>query len=36
VVDKQAEDDGLWFSAINATEAYLQAGLRRLHEVIEK
>lgn len=31
----QAEDDGLWFRAETAPEAYLQNGLRELHEVIE-
>ena len=35
VVDKQAEDDGLWFIAKTAPEAYLQQELRRLHRVIE-
>ena len=32
---QQAEDDGLWFEAKTAPEAYLQAALRRLHAVIE-
>lgn len=36
VVAEQAEDEGLWFVAELASEAYLQHGLRRLHEVIEK
>lgn len=35
VVDEQAEDEGLWFEAQTAPEAYLQSELRRLHEVIE-
>jgi hypothetical protein len=35
VVDEQAEDEGLWFIARTAPEAYLQAALRRLHELIE-
>ena len=35
LVDEQAEDDGLWFHARTAPEAYLQQELRRLHEAIE-
>lgn len=35
VVDEQAEDDGLWFRAQYATEAYLQRALRHLHAVVE-
>jgi hypothetical protein len=35
VVDEQAEDEGLWFIAETATEAYLQQELRRLHAAIE-
>ena len=35
VVDKQAEDEGLWFVAARASEAYLQQELRQLHAVIE-
>ena len=35
IVDEQANDDGLWFEAMTAPEAYLQAALRRLHAVIE-
>lgn len=35
VVDEQAKDEGLWFYAKYATEAYIQNALRRLHEVIE-
>jgi hypothetical protein len=32
---EQAEDDGLWFVAKTAPEAYLQQDLRRLHHVAE-
>lgn len=35
VVNEQAEDEGLWCDTRYASEAYLQAALRRLHEVIE-
>lgn len=35
LVDKQAEDDGLWFDAEYASEGYLQQELRKLHAVIE-
>ena len=35
VVADQIEDEGLWFEAETAPEAYLQAELRRLHWVIE-
>lgn len=35
LVDEQAEDEGLWFIARTAPEAYLQQELRRLHAVIE-
>ena len=35
VVDEQAEDGGLWFVPVCASEAYLQAALRRLHEAVE-
>ncbi len=35
IVDEQAEDEGLWFHAITAPEAYLQQELRRLHAAIE-
>ena len=34
-VDEQAKDEGLWFIAKTAPEAYLQQALRRLHEIIE-
>ena len=36
MVDKQAEDEGLWFEAQTAPEAYLQNALRKLHALIEK
>ena len=35
LVKQQAEDDGLWFEAKTAPEAYLQQELRKLHTVIE-
>ena len=35
VVDEQAEDEGLWFRAETAAEAYLQQELRRLHAAVE-
>jgi len=35
IVDQQAEDEGLWFMAQTAPEAYLQEQLRLLHRVIE-
>ena len=35
LVDEQANDEGLWFAAETAAEAYLQSALRRLHEAIE-
>lgn len=35
VVSEQADDEGLWFYAHTAPEAYLQQELRRLHAVIE-
>jgi hypothetical protein len=35
LVDEQAEDDGLWFNAVYASEAYLQKALRELHAEIE-
>ena len=35
LVDEQAEDEGLWFIAATAPEAYLQQELRRLHAAIE-
>jgi Lar family restriction alleviation protein len=36
LVQQQAEDDGLWFQAKTAPEAYLQQELRKLHRVIEE
>lgn len=36
VVDAQAEDEGLWFIAETAAEAYLQQELRALHDAIER
>lgn len=36
LVAMQAEDDGLWFVAETAAEAYLQQELRKLHAVIEQ
>ena len=36
LVDEQAEDEGLWFIALTAPEAYLQQELRRLHARIER
>ena len=35
IMDEQAKDEGLWFQAPHASEAYLQQELRRLHEAIE-
>ena len=35
LVAKQADDEGLWFQAATAPEAYLQQELRRLHAAIE-
>ena len=35
LVNSQAEDDGLWFDAQTAPEAYLQMELRRLHAICE-
>ena len=36
LVNEQAEDEGLWFVAATAPEAYLQQELRRLHAAIEE
>jgi len=36
LVNAQAEDEGLWFIPQYASEAYLQAALRKLHAVIEE
>ncbi len=35
LVNNQAKDEGLWFIAKFATEAYFQQELRRLHVAIE-
>ena len=35
VAAEQAEDEGLWFASITASEAYLQAALRRLSAAVE-
>jgi len=35
LVSEQAEDEGLWFVARTAPEAYLQQELRRLHAKLE-
>lgn len=36
MVDRQAEDEGLWFIRVTASEAYLQQELRSLHDRIER
>jgi len=35
LANEQAEDEGLWFIAITAPEAYLQHELRKLHRAID-
>lgn len=35
LVQDQAEDEGLWFIARGAPEAYLQLALKLLHQVVE-
>lgn len=35
LVEKQAEDNGIWFDAETITEAYLQQQIRLLHAAIE-
>jgi hypothetical protein len=35
LVLEQAEDEGLWGQAETAMEAYVQAGLRELHAMVE-
>jgi|SRR3990172_463533 len=35
LVEQQANDEGLWFVAQTAPEAYLQAALRKLHAAVE-
>ncbi len=36
MVDKQAENEGLWFVAQYASEDYLQRELRKLHAAVEQ
>ena len=36
IVDDQANNPDLWFVAEHVTEAYLQASLRQLHDLIER
>lgn len=36
IVEEQAEDEGLWFIAKYASEAYLQTALRKIHAAIEE
>ena len=36
IVDDQAKDEGLWFTAVTAPEAYLQQELRRLHAALDQ
>lgn len=36
IVREQSKDDGLWFCAQTAAEAYLQQELRRLHAAVER
>jgi len=36
MVADQADDEGLWFVALTAPEAYLQQALRKLHRAIER
>lgn len=35
LVDKQAEDEGLWFINVYVSEAYVQQALRKLHFSVE-
>lgn len=35
LINKQAEDDGLWFLTTTASEAYLQQSLRLLTDAVE-
>ena len=35
LVQRQADDEGLWFHAETAPEEYLQEALRELHEAVE-
>lgn len=36
LVNEQAEDEGIWFRAMYASEAYLQRALRDLHDAVER
>jgi len=36
LMDDQANDEGLWFIAETAPEAYIQRELRKLHDAVEK
>jgi len=36
LVHEQALDEGLWFVAESASEAYLQQELRKLHAAVER
>ncbi len=36
LVDKQADDEGLWYRAQTSAEGYVQQELRKLHVVIER
>ena len=35
IINRQADDPGLWVDPATAVEAYLQQALRELHAVIE-
>lgn len=35
LVERQANDEGLWFRAKFASEQYLQSALRELHAAVE-
>jgi len=35
LVDRQAEDQALWFDTKYASEAYIQQELRKLHAAVE-
>jgi len=35
LIEKQSNDDGLWFDAETAPEAYIQRALRQLHHAVE-
>jgi len=36
LVDKQSNDESIWFEAKTISEAYLQKELRKLHYLIER